>query len=511
METDVGQMLEQSANRFGDRTATLFVTPDETRTRSFEELDTHANQVGNGLLASHIGKGDAVGLLARNCPEFVSLFFGAQKIGARITPINVRFGETDVNYVVRDADLDCLVVQRDLLDVVADPPLDEENIFVIGGHDEYTSFEQLKEASETNPGERVGPDAIDGYYYTSGSTGDPKGVLHTHSDRIFTNLNVAAEFGLRRSDVNVTPLPLFHSGPLYTGLVPFIQYGVPTVYFPEFDPELVLETVADRDGTILGGVPAQYDQLTSVDGVEEYDLDSLRFWWVSGAPLTEDLRERCRNTLSDRHSIVYGATEAGPPISILPPEESAGSPGSCGTGLMAHEVRIVDPDGDSDPDATVPPGKTGELVVRGESVMHGYLNRPEETERAFVDDWFFTGDLARQDGDGYIYIQGRKDDMIISGGENVYPAEIEDVLRRHDAIDDVAVVPVSHDKWGQTPKAFVVPENGSSLTPEDVEAFCKQSSLADYKRPREIAVVAEIPRNPSGGSVLKDELESLAD
>ena len=514
MQTDVGQLLEQSANRFGDRTATVFVAPDGARTRTFEELDTAANRVANGLLDARIGKGDAVGVLSRNCPEFVDVFFGTQKIGARVTPINVRFDAADVEHVVADADLDCLVVESDLLDSVDALALLLEDrdvsVYVVGGSERYADYGALTEASADNPGERVGPDAVDGYFYTSGSTGDPKGVVHAHSNRVFLSMNVAAEFGLRRDDVNVNPLPLFHSGPLYTGFVPFVQFGVPTAYFREFDPELVLETVESQGGTILGGVPAQYNRLTAVESVEEYDLDSLRFWWVSGAPLTDELRERCRETLCGRHSVVYGSTEAGPPASILPPHESDERPASCGTGLMAQRLRVVSPDGDPDPTDTVARGETGELVVSGESVMREYLGRPELTQRTLVDGWYFTGDLARRDEDGYVYVEGRKDDMIISGGENIYPAEVEGVLGRHEAVEDVAVVGVPDEEWGETPKAFVVASDGADLSAADVEAHAKRSSLADYKRPRRVAFVPEIPRNPSGGSVLKDELRELA-
>jgi acyl-CoA synthetase (AMP-forming)/AMP-acid ligase II len=177
---------------------------------------------------------------------------------------------------------------------------------------------------------------------------------------------------------------------------------------------------------------------------------------------------------------------------------------------MAQELRVVSPGGDPDPADTVPRGETGELVVRGESVLEEYLGRPELTAASLVDGWYFTGDLVRRDPDGYVYVEGRKDDMIISGGENIYPAEIEDVLDRHDGIADVAVIGVPHEEWGETPKAFVVTTDEAALSAADVAAYVAESPLADYKRPREVAFVDEIPRNPSGGSVLKDELRSLS-
>jgi fatty-acyl-CoA synthase len=176
---------------------------------------------------------------------------------------------------------------------------------------------------------------------------------------------------------------------------------------------------------------------------------------------------------------------------------------------MGQRVKIVEPDGEPDPEASVKPGETGEIIVTGESVMDRYLNLPEKTDSVFVDGWYFTSDLGQRDEDGYLYVEGRKDNMIISGGENIYPSEIENVLLGHPAVDDVAVIGVSHSKWGQTPKAFVVPETDAQLDGADVEQFCKESHLADYKRPREVAFIQEIPRNPSGGSVLKDELKAM--
>ncbi|WP_435348626.1 class I adenylate-forming enzyme family protein [Haloarchaeobius sp. HRN-SO-5] len=510
---DMGQMLAQSAARFGDDLAVACLSADETRTRSFAALDQAANRVANGFLDHGVGFGDPVAVLSHNSIEFVETLFATQKIGAPVVPINVRFDAADVEHVLTDADPACLVAEPDLLaeldgieDTVAARDVD---VVTVGDHGEYHSYEDLADSSTTPPGITVGADAEDGYFYTSGSTGRPKGVVHTHSDRVFVNVNVVSEFGLRRDDVNCNPLPLFHSGPLYTGFMPFVQFGVPSIVLRRFDPELTLDAIEEWDVTVLGGVPAQYDRISKAAAESDSDLDSMRFWWVSGAPLTEELRDRCHETLCDTHSIVYGATEVGPPVSTLPPEESHERPGSCGTGHMGQEVRVVEPDGDPDPGATVDPGETGELVVEGESVMDRYLNLPEKTESVLVDGWYFTGDLARRDADGYLYVEGRKDDMIISGGENVYPSELENVLLGHPAVDDVAVLGVSHPEWGQTPKAFVVTEPDASLDADDVEQFCKESHLADYKRPREVAFVPEIPRNPSGGSVLKDELTSI--
>jgi acyl-CoA synthetase (AMP-forming)/AMP-acid ligase II len=510
---DIGQMVEQSAARFGDSLAVACVAEDATRTHTFSSLDAASNRTANGFLDAGIGFGDPVAVLSHNSIAFVEAFFATQKTGARVTPINVRFDAADVKDVLDDTEPRCLLADPALLAGLdgIEAFLDDREIEVITTTDhpayrDRRSYDDLTAASADPPGVGVGPEAVDGYFYTSGSSGRPKGVVHTHADRVLTNLNVIAEFGLRHNDVNCCPLPLFHAGPLYTGFVPFLQFGVPTVLLERFDPVRTLDAVAEWDVTVLGGVPAQYERLADTATNRDHDLDSLRFWWVSGAPLAETLRERCREELCGTHSIVYGATEVGPPASILPPEASAERPDSCGTGQMGQRVRIVNPDGANDPTAAVEPGKTGELVVRGETVMERYLHRPDETDAVLVDGWFFTGDLARRDAAGYLSIEGRTDDMITSGGENVYPAEIETVLRDHPAIEDIAVLGVDHDEWGRTPKAFVVASDGAAMDEAAIARYCLESRLADYKRPREVAFVQEIPRNPSGGSVLRGEL-----
>lgn len=505
---NVGEMIKQSAARFGDDLAVAVVDDDGTETHTFASLDDASNRIANGLLEAGIGYGDPVALLSHNSLPFIETLFATQKIGAPVAPVNVRLDESDVQHIFDEVRPAALVVEDALLpEIESLLSAHEFPVFVVGGHEEFRAFDELRQASAVQPGVSVSGNSVDGYFYTSGSSGRPKGVVHHHTDRLYVNMNMIAEFGLRHDDVNCNPLPLFHSGPLYTGFMPFIQYGVPSIVFREFDAETVLRAVEEWGATVLGGVPAQYNRLSRVAADGDYDLDSLRFWWVSGAPMTEELRSRCRETLCPAHSNVYGATEIGPPVTTLPPEESHRRPGSSGNGHMGQEIRVVDPDGEPDPGAVVDDGEAGEIIVRGESVMDRYLNRPEQTDEVLVDGWYFTGDVARRDDDGYLYVEGRKDDMIISGGENIYPDEIENVLLTHDAIDDVAVLGVEHDEWGQTPKAFVVSENGD-LDGDEIVAYCRESDLADYKRPREVSFVEEIPRNPSGGSVLKDELRS---
>lgn len=505
---EIGLMLEQSAARFGEKLAVAVVDDGDANMHTFESLDTASNRIANGLLKAGIGYGNPVALLSRNSIQFVETLFATQKIGAPVVPVNARFDVNDVTYVLDDVDPVAVVVEEAF---VEDSNIEsllrnrDCSVFVVGRHDEFPSYVDLSDGSTIPPGVPVDGDTVDGYFYTSGSSGRPKGVVHRHSDRLFVNMNIISELGLRHSDVNCNPLPLFHSGPLYTGFMPFVQFGVPSIIFREFDAEATLKAIEQWDATVLGGVPAQYNRLSKAAEDGDFGLDSLRFWWVSGAPMTEQLRDRCRETLCSEFSNIYGATEMGPPVSTLPPEECDERPESCGNGHMGQEIRVVEPDGDAD--SVVEPGETGELIVRGESVMDRYLNRPEMTAEVMANGWYYTGDIARRDDEGYLYVEGRKDDMIISGGENLYPTEVEDVLLEHEAVDDVAVIGVDHEEWGQTPKAFVVAND--DIGPDHVVDHCLTSDLADYKRPREVILVPEIPRNPSGGSVLKDELRAM--
>ncbi|RBI59989.1 hypothetical protein DMJ13_20085 [halophilic archaeon] len=510
---NVGDIVRQSATRFGDATALRCLSGDAEVAVTFEELHRRSNRVANGLIDHNIGFEDPVALLSHNSPEFLELFFATQKIGAIFTPINARSSLGDVEYILADADPDYLVVESELLESISG--LTEElrdgdvEVIVVGQHEEFGDFDELRTADETMPDRAVDGETIDGYYYTSGHTAKPKGVIHTHEHRLFFCPGLIAEFGIRRSDVNLNPFPLFHSGPLFTALVPMLQFGIPTVLLRQFDPESVLSAIDRYSVTVFGGSPAMLDRVAQYDTLSDHDLSSIRFWWYSGAPMTDQVRERCVEAFGNSFSEIYGATEVGPPISVLPPDESGAYPGSCGTGLPNQQIRLVDPDGDADPTATVGPGETGELICKGSSVMEGYLNKPAETEDALVDGWFFTGDLAERDDDGYLHIEGRKDDMIISGGENIYPAEIENVLLESDKIEDVAVIGVPHERWGQTPKAYIATAAGIELSTADVERLCRESDLADFKRPREVVFVKKIPRNPGGGSVLKSQLEEL--
>jgi fatty-acyl-CoA synthase len=332
---DIGKLIRQSAERFGDNPAVWFIDEEREKTLSFEDIENRSNRIAHGLQSVGIGKGDCVALISHNSPEFLDTFFATQKLGAIITPVNARLTADEIEYILSDADPTIIVVESELLESkegLSDRlEATESEMFVIGdsaavGDSEtYHPFTSLMSADSSDTDVDIDADTVDGYFYTSGHTGKPKGVIHTQGDRIFLNMNLLAELGIRRSDINLHPFPLFHSGPLHTSLVPFIQFGVPTVLMRSFDPERMLECIDEYEATVVGGAPAMLDELIRVGGVDEYDLDSVRFWWFSGAPLTETVRDRCIDLFGEEYSEIYGSTEVGPPISVLQPEEAPAS------------------------------------------------------------------------------------------------------------------------------------------------------------------------------------------
>lgn len=512
---DVGEILSISAERFENQPAVHLCSPSEHDTISYLELDRQSNRVANGLKKIGLEEGDSLGLLSRNSEGFLEIFFASQKLGIIIVPINPRSTASEVEYIISDAGIDSLVIQEEIIETTAG--LEEvvndsvENQFIIGAEDKG-SYAQLRDSSTKKPDDSIRPNAIDGYYYTSGNTGDPKGVVHTHSDRVEVCTINNAELGFTSEDVALMPMPLFHSGPLHAGFLPNIQAGVPTVLTRRFEPEFVFECIERYEATNIGGVPAQFNSLVECEDRTGYDVSSLQYWWFSGAPMSESLRKQCQEVFCEQYSEIYGTTETGPPITLLRPEESQDHPDSCGNGRLNHRVRVVETDLEDgpDPEATVPQGEIGEIIVKGPTIMNQYLGLPDQTNEVLIDGWYFTGDLAYKDKNGYFHIQGRKDSMIISGGENIYPSEIEDVLLEHPDIADIAVIGVSHEKWGSTPKAYVVVKQDRTLTESEVLEYCRESSeLANYKSPTEVAFVDGIPRNPGGGSVLTSELKEI--
>jgi long-chain acyl-CoA synthetase len=335
--------------------------------------------------------------------------------------------------------------------------------------------------------------------YTSGTTGRPKGAMHRHRDMVEHSLMCIAAKRLTPNDRGLVAAPMFHCAELHCCFLPRVHVGGSNVIIHHFDPKNVLKVIQEEKITLMFGAPTMWNMILQ-EKYEEYDLSSLRLGLYGAAPMAPVLVKACKEKLGIDLIQAYGMTEMGPAITFLNEHDQLKKAGSAGKPGFNHEIRVVRPNenGPSEPDDVLPPFEVGEIIVKGPCMMVGYYKRPEATEKALYKGWYHSGDLGYFDEDGYLYVADRVDDMVITGGENVYPREVEDVLHEHEGVLDVAVLGEPDEKWGEKVIAVVVKKD-PNLTAEDLEQFCKNSDkLADYKRPRKYIFVDALPRNASG-------------
>jgi len=499
MKNNLGLFLQKRA-RLSPRLEAL-VEVERGRRFSYADLDTRANRVANALLAEGVRPGDRVALLMMNGVEYLETYFALAKLGAVTVPLNWRLVPDELAFILRDAGASVLVYDAEFDAAVAalrglETPL---RCFVRAGEgappEGTRSYEALRAAAspEAPPCPAAGDDPLF-IMYTSGTTGLPKGAVHTHATMIAASITINMTSDQRYGDRYLQMLPLFHVGAL-TPATAAVHRGATLVLMRAFDPKRVFPLIEAERVTTGLAVPAMLNFMLAAGDPAAHDLSALR-WLMSGAaPVPPALIERYAELGIEIHQ-VYGLTESCGPACLISPDEALAKVGSTGPAFFHTDVRVVDEHG-----APVPPGQVGEVIVRGAHIMKGYWNRPDATAEAIRDGWLYTGDLASVDKDGFVYIQDRKKDMIISGGENVYPAEIEAVLARHPDVLEVAVIGMPSARWGESAAAMVVPKAGTSPTPAELVAFC-DGKLARYKVPRVVELVEEIPRNPTG-KVLK--------
>jgi fatty-acyl-CoA synthase len=463
---------------------------------SYAELDERSDRFAASLLAAGLGRGNRVATLTGNSPEHVEAFFACAKAGLVLVPLNWRLSAVELAYQLDDAEPAVLLVEEHYAELAAATQAEAAR-----------RVEQRALGDLGKGGTRVTspPDDDDPLLliYTSGTTGTPKGAVLTHANCFWTNLGFDLATGVSGEDVVLQVLPQFHCGGW--NVQPLLAWwkGATVVLERSFDASRCLALIAEKRVTTMMGVPAIYLFMAQDPGFESADLSSLRRAVVGGAPMPESLLE----TWHERGvSIVqgYGLTEAAPNVLCLPPEDAMRKLGYAGKPYPYVEVALRDPD-----DGRLLEGAAeGELVVRGPNVFTGYWRRPEETKAAFAGGWLRTGDIAERDGEGYYRIQARLKDMFISGGENVYPAEVEGVLHAHEAVAEAAVVGVPDERWGEVGIAAVVVAAGASVSEDELIVHCT-ARLGRYKVPKAVRFVDELPRSALG-KVLKDELrESL--
>jgi long-chain acyl-CoA synthetase len=506
MAFSVAGTIREQAKQRGDQPALTY----GGRTTTFAELDRTASRVANGLAAEGVGPQDRVAFIDKNSPEWFELLFGGAKINAVNVSVNWRLAPREMAQIVNDAHAKVLVVGGEFLphlDEVEDQLQTVTKVLVLGAHPKHESYSSWVEAQDdTDPGVEAGPEDVAMQLYTSGTTGLPKGAMITNAN--FATLLPATTKEWRFSDksVNLVTMPLYHIGGGGWALVGFYN-GCHSILMREVDPAAILNAIPQYGITHGFLVPAVIQMLLLTPGIDEADLSSLQLILYGASPIARETLVQGIRKLQCGFAQAYGLTETTGAITILRPEDhdpdgpNADRLRSCGVAFPWCETRVVDPETGDDR----PVGDVGEIWSRSAQTMKGYWNRPEDTAKAITSDgWFKTGDAGYFDGDGYLYIHDRVKDMIVSGGENVYPAEVENVLFEHPAVADAAAIGVPHEKWGETVKAVVVLKPGQSATEQEIIDFAR-SRIAKFKAPTSVDFIELLPRNPSG-KVLKREL-----
>jgi len=487
--------LERAARIAPDKPA--LVTDDTEIT--YGELKDAARRAATVFIDRGVAPGEAVAVLTYNTPGFVIAAFGAWYAGAVLVPVNHKLAGPEIAFAVQQSGARLGVAAGELAATAAGAT-DIPWLTTEAGHDGLDSFDDLLATAAPIPA--AVDDDLDApaqILYTSGTTSSPKGCVHTHRTLSTVSPLIATTLGFTSEERFLLSMPIWHAAPLNDWLLTMISLAATTVLQREYHPQHFLEAVQRHRITAFFGSPIAYlmpVQLAEAGRLDlaDYDLSTVTRWLYGGASLGEPTARLLIDSYRSEHFFqVYGMSEMGPVGTALYPHEQLSKAGSIGRGgMFGVDLRVVDADG-----TDVGPGGIGEIWLRADTAMTGYLNNPEATAAAFEGPWFRTGDVARIDDDGYLYVVDRLKDIIIVGGENVHSQEVEEALRGHPRVADVAVVGRPHPEWGETVVAACVPSDGAEVTVEEVREFLADK-LARYKLPREVLTVDALPRNPSG-------------
>ena len=500
--TTIGEIFDLTVKKYPQKEA--LVDARKNLRFTYKDWSERVNRLADAFLKEGVKKGDRISTFLFNTEELASAFFAWAKIGAVFNPINFRLREEEVAFILQDAGPKILIFEKALEPVIAKIEDRFPNIafwYIDEDVPDYAASFQEKAARGENkePGIQVDENDLYAIMYTSGTTGRPKGVMHRHRSIVEQSYMVIAYTKINPHDVGLVTGPMFHCAELHCAFLPRIHMGAKNVILHSFDPKKVLQLIEEEKITKFFAAPTMWNMLLQED-LDKYDISSLKLGLYGAAPMAPTLVYACQDKLGISLVQAYGMTEMGPAITFLTEDDQIRKAGSAGQAALSHEIRIVRPreDGPSDPDDIVPVGETGEIVVKGPCMMLGYYNREDATADAMYKGWYHSGDIGYLDEEGYLWVKDRVDDMIISGGENIYPREVEDVLYAHEGVLDVAVLGEPDDLWGEIVTAFVVKKD-PSLTEQELDEHCKNSDeLANYKRPRRYVFVDELPRNASG-------------
>lgn len=504
---NLGQILKVNALKYPNK----LCLKDGRRQFSYGETNQRVNRLAHALLNLNLKKGDKVSVLLENCIEIVEVYLACAKTGLVINPINFRLTAKDVGYIAANADSKAFIVDEEFVPVVESirkeiPKI--EDFIIVGDQtiSDYHNYNNLLDKSpDTEPDCSVKPEDTWVLLYTSGTTGKPKGVVRSHESYTAFYLINAVDFGFRPDDICLNIMPLCHVNSTFFSFT-FTYIGGAIYIHParRFQPVEILEIIQREKITFISLIPTHYSMILGVSPEvrSKYDVSSIKKLLCSSAPARGEIKKQVMEFFRGVELYEgYGSTEAGI-VTVLKPDEqltklSSIGRESCGT----DGVKLLDEEGKE-----VPVGEVGELYSRGPMLFDEYYKLPEKTKSSFCGEWFTAGDLARKDQDGYYYLVDRKDNMIITGGEHVYPSEVEEVIARHHKVFDVAVIGVPDDKWGERVMAIVIPKEGEKITSEEIIEFCRDK-MAGYKKPKGVEFVkpAEMPRTASG-KILHREL-----
>jgi len=500
----VGDILRRNAFNYGNKTALIF----EDQRITYAELNRTVNRAAHQLLKMGLQKGDRLAVLLHNNVEFIELYFACAKSGLVFVPLNNLLKARELIQILEYIKPRGLVFAPDFLELVQ-PILGGlaciQSPICLTEQKGFLSYHAVKDAgSDEEPETVLNDEDLVSIFLTSGTTGRPKGVMRTHRHDWINMMSCALEMGVRHDDRALLVFPFYHV--TFVDNMRHLLMANATAIRKEgkFDPHDVLGILSREKITMCQLVPTMINAILQVEDLNAYDLSRFRLLIYAASPMPVELLKKAMKRLPCRFMQMYGQTETGPATTALAPEDHLleGSEAqmarlaSAGRAILDYEIRIVDEEG-----RDVPVDEVGEIAVRSEAMTTGYWDLPEETARTIRNGWLHTGDFGRMDSEGYVFIVDRKNDMIISGGKNIYPREIEEVIYSHDAVLETAVIGVPDDYWGESVKALVVLKPGGKATEEEIIALCKEN-LASYKKPKSIEFWSQLPKSPTG-KVLK--------
>ncbi len=506
---NLAHFLNVTAEAYPDSIAVIL----DERKMTYTELASAARRVANVLKSKGIGKGDKVAMMLPNTPHFPIIYYGILHAGATVVPVNVLYQQAEIEHYLKDSEAVAFFTFQMFEEEARKAFQGTESCddFIVVGPMEWMdkpevgeNFMHLVMAADTEfDTVQTMPDDPAVLLYTSGTTGAPKGAELTHFNMFFNALYCSRDLTKAQpGDVALATLPLFHSFGQSCIMNASILAGATMTMLPRFETQKCLEVIARDKVNLIALVPTMYFFMLNTPDWENYDLSSLKMAVSGGAALPEDVHRR----FQERYGITilegYGLSETSP-IASFTIEGVEPRVGSIGKPIWGVEMRVMADDG-----SFLPVGEPGEIVIRGHNIMKGYYNRPEATSGAIVDGWFHTGDIGKKDDDGYFFIVDRKKDLIIRGGMNIYPREIEEVIYAHPKVLEAAVVGVPDDMRGEEVKLYVSPREGEEIIPDEITAYV-QERMAKYKWPKEVEVLPELPKGPTG-KILKRELRDLA-